>query len=101
VAGNTKGPKRRFGSVRKLPSGSWQARYTGADGLHRSASLTFDTKLAAEQWLVETEADMLQGEWLDPDAGTIKLDEYISRWIKERDLKPRTREEYERTSGCT
>jgi integrase len=39
---------------------------------------------------------MLKGEWLDPDAGTVKLDEYITRWIKERDLKPRTREEYER-----
>jgi integrase len=96
VAGNTKGRKRRFGSVRKLPSGSWQARYIGPDGLPRKAPNTFDTKRAAEQWLVETEAEMLKGEWLDPDAGTVKLDEYITRWIKERDLKPRTREEYER-----
>jgi integrase len=96
VAGNTKGRKRRFGSVRKLPSGSWQGRYTGTDGLYRNAPFTFGTKRAAEQWLVETEADMLKGEWLDPDAGTIKLDEYVSRWTKERDLKARTREEYER-----
>jgi integrase len=81
---------------RKLPSGSWQARYIGPDGLPRKAPNTFDTKRAAEQWLVETEAEMLKGEWLDPDAGTVKLDEYITRWIKERDLKPRTREEYER-----
>ncbi len=96
MAGNTKGRKRRFGSVRKLPSGSWQARYTGPDGLYRNAPSTFDTKRAAEQWLVETEAEMLRGDWLDPDAGTIPLDEYIARWIKERDLKARTREEYER-----
>jgi integrase len=96
VAGNAKGRKRRFGSVRKLPSGSWQARYAGADGLPRNAPFTFDTKRAAEQWLVETEADMLKGDWLDPDAGRIELDEYIARWIKERDLKARTREEYER-----
>ena len=29
-----------------------------------------------------------KGEWLDPDAGTVKLEEYIRRWIKEGDLKP-------------
>src|SRR5215211_6651027 len=29
MAGNSKGSKRRFGSVRKLPSGAFQARYTG------------------------------------------------------------------------
>ncbi|MFC7280049.1 site-specific integrase [Paractinoplanes rhizophilus] len=34
---------------------------------------------------------------MDPDAGKEKLDDYITRWIKERDLKPRTREEYERS----
>jgi integrase len=96
VAGNTKGRKRRFGSVRRLPSGSWQARYLGADGVPRKAPSTFDTKKAAEQWLVETEAEILKGEWIDPDAGTITLDEYITRWIQERDLKARTREEYER-----
>jgi integrase len=96
VAGNTKGRKRRFGSVRKLPSRSWQARYTGSDGLPRTAPSPFDTKRAAEQWLVETEAEMLRGEWLDPDAGKVKLGEYVDRWIKERDLKARTREEYER-----
>jgi integrase len=96
VSGNTKGRKRRFGSVRQLPSGSWQARYTGPDGFLRTGSAPFDTKRAAEQWLVEVESNILKGEWIDPDAGKIELDEYITRWIKERDLKPRTREEYER-----
>ncbi|MFG2060464.1 tyrosine-type recombinase/integrase [Micromonospora sp. NPDC048871] len=96
MAGNTKGRKRRFGSVRKLPSGAWQARYTAPDGLPRKAPSTFDTKRAAEQWLVETEAEMLRGEWLDPDAGKITLSEYADRWMRERDLKARTREEYER-----
>lgn len=96
MAGNTKGRKRRFGSVRKLPSGAWQARYTGPDGLPRKAPTTFGTKRAAEQWLVETEAEMLRGEWLDPDAGKISLGEYADRWMHERDLKARSREEYER-----
>jgi integrase len=96
VSGNAKGRKRRFGSVRTLPSGAYQARYTGPDGLTRNGPAPFDTKRAAEQWLVETEAEILKGTWIDPDAGKEKLDDYITRWIKERDLKPRTREEYER-----
>jgi integrase len=45
---------------------------------------------------VETEAEMLRGEWLDPNAGKIPFGEYIERWLRERDLKARTREEYER-----
>ncbi|RZU73463.1 site-specific recombinase XerC [Micromonospora kangleipakensis] len=96
MAGNAKGRKRRFGSVRKLPSGAWQARYTGADGLPRKAPTTFDTKRSAEQWLVEMEAELLRGEWLDPDAGKVTLAAYADRWVRERDLKARTREEYVR-----
>lgn len=96
MGGNLRGRKRRFGSVRKLPSGNYQARYTGPDGLPRKAPHSFETKRAAEQWLVETEAELLQGAWLDPDAGSISFSEYAARWVKDRDLKPRTREEYER-----
>ncbi|MBF9129307.1 site-specific integrase [Plantactinospora sp. S1510] len=96
MGGNAKGRKRRFGSVRKLPSGKFQARYTGPDGLPRKAPASFDTKRAAEQWLVETEAELLRGEWLDPDAGRVTLTEYAEGWVKDRDLKARTREEYER-----
>jgi len=96
VSGNSKGRKRRFGSVRQLPSGRWQARYAGPDGLQRKAPRTFGTKRAAEQWLVETEAQVLRGGWLDPDAGNVPLGEYADQWIRERDLRPRTREEYQR-----
>jgi hypothetical protein len=34
---NDKGRRRRFGAVRALPSGQWQARYRGPDGLMRAA----------------------------------------------------------------
>jgi hypothetical protein len=72
LSGNSKGRKRRFGSVRGLPSGKWQARYTGPDGLIRKAPRLFDNMRAAERWLVETEAEMLRGDWLDPDAGRVR-----------------------------
>lgn len=96
MAGNDKGSRRRFGSVRQLASGKWQARYTAPDGLPRKAPRPLDTKRAAERWLVETEAEILRGDWLDPDAGKITLTEFAARWVRERDLKARTREEYER-----
>jgi len=36
---------RRFGNVRKLQSGRWQARYQGPDGLMRSAPETFGSNV--------------------------------------------------------
>ena len=96
LSGNSKGRKRRFGSVRGLPSGKWQARYTAPDGLIRKAPRLFNSMRAAERWLVETEAEMLRGDWLDPDAGRVPIGEYADLWLQERDLKARTREEYGR-----
>lgn len=96
MGGKDTSRKRRFGNVRKLPSGKYQARYTGPDGLSRTAPTSFGTERAAERWLVQTEADILRGDWLDPDAGKVALREYIADWLRDRDLKPRTREEYER-----
>ena len=44
--------RRRFGRVRRLPSGRYQARYLGPDGLDRPAPGTFASKTSAEKWLV-------------------------------------------------
>lgn len=96
MGGNTKGRRRRFGSVRQLPSKRWQARYPGPDGLTRTAPDTFETKGDADAYLVDVEAEMRRGDWIDPDVGKVPLAEYAELWIKERDLKPRSRQEYER-----
>jgi hypothetical protein len=61
--------KRRFGRVRELPSGRWQARYRGPDGIDRPAPRTFDSKTSAERWLTLTEAEIIHGDWTDPEAG--------------------------------
>ena len=42
--------KRRFGRVRRLPSGRFQARYRGPDGVDHPAPTTFGTKTDAEKW---------------------------------------------------
>ena len=90
MAGNNRDRRRRFGSVRQLPSGRWQARYPGPDGLMRPAGRTFDTRTDAERWLSVTEAEILRGDWLDPDAGRVPLSEYAAKWIAERPLAPKT-----------
>jgi hypothetical protein len=45
---NSKGRQRRFGTIRRLPSGRYQARYPGPDGVRRAADDTFATKTAAQ-----------------------------------------------------
>lgn len=41
--------RRRFGHIRRLPSGRFQARYTGPDGVDRPAPRTFRTKAEAAE----------------------------------------------------
>jgi integrase len=88
---NSKGRRRRFGAVRQLPSGRWQARYPGPDGIMRPADDTFAAKTEAETWLTRKEAEILDGDWIDPDAGEILIADYGSTWIDERPgLRPKT-----------
>jgi integrase len=86
--------KRRFGRVRKLPSGRWQARYAGPDGIDRPADETFASKNDAEVWLTLKEAEIRRGDWMDPDAGRIPFGTYAGTWINDQVLKPRTEELY-------
>ncbi len=88
---NSKGRRRRFGAVRRLPSGRWQARYPGPDGIVRPADDTFATKTEAEVWLTRKETELIDGEWIDPDAGLILVPDYGATWIEERaGLRPKT-----------
>ena len=82
--------KRRFGRVRVLASGRYQARYPGPDGIDRPAPQTFATKKDADVWLTLTEAEIRRGEWMDPDAGKVPFGKYAANWINDQVLKPRT-----------
>ncbi|WP_202610563.1 tyrosine-type recombinase/integrase [Herbidospora solisilvae] len=82
---------RRFGSIRKLPSGRFQIRYPGPDGRIRSGTDTYERKGDAERALSLVEAQIIRGEWTDPDRGKIKLKDYAETWISQRPgLRPRT-----------
>jgi integrase len=87
--------KRRFGRVRRLPSGRWQARYAGPDGIDRAADETFGSKGDAEIWLTLKEAEIRNGDWINPDDGKIAFADYARTWIDERPgLRPKTVELY-------
>lgn len=88
--------KRRFGRIRRLPSGRYQARYKGPDSIDRPAPNTFATKTDAEVWLIRKEAEILDGDWLDPDASKVLFADFGASWIAERpNLRPKTFQTYE------
>ena len=78
--------RRHFGSVRKLPSGRYQARYWHAGGRHIAPD-TFATKADALAWLSRSEADIGRAEWLDPAAGKATFAEVAARWLAGDSLK--------------
>ncbi|MER6950267.1 tyrosine-type recombinase/integrase [Nonomuraea sp. NPDC000554] len=86
---------RRFGNIRKLPSGRFQIRYPGPDGRMHTGSTTYATRTDADRALTLIEAQMISGDWTDPDRGKVELGEYTRAWIKERPgLRPKTVELY-------
>lgn len=87
--------KREHGRVRRLPSGRFQARYPGPDGVLRPAPETFATEDDADAWLERTHAEVLLGEWFNPDGGLVPLAEYAAEWLEDRPLAPRTKHLYE------
>ncbi len=95
----SKGARSRFGSIRALPSGRIQARYSGPDGRSHSAPTTFDTKGDAEAWLATVRADIVREAW-NPNTGTrrnaLTLGTYANKWLEGRRLEARSREHYRR-----
>lgn len=67
--------RRDYGTVRRLPSGRWQARYATPAGDRQTAPTTFSTRAAA---------------------ATLTFGEYAAAWLAGRaDLRPRTAELYQ------
>jgi integrase len=97
--------KRTFGSIRKLPSGRFQARYTGPDGVTYAGRtpegrpLTFDARQYAEKYLSRVDADIQADHWVSPDTPKVRnavaqFGTYAETWLAGRDLSPSTRRLY-------
>lgn len=93
-------PNRRgFGYVRKLPNGRYQASYIGPDSLRHNGPKTFEAKADAEAWLADENRLVALGTWTSPKQRATPRDVltfsvYADAWLKDRDLKPRTRQHY-------
>ena len=86
--------RRHFGSVRRLPSGQYQASYWH-DGCRHVGPHTFRTKADAWAYLSGVETAIVRGGWVDPRAGSLSVAEYAESWLRQRtDLRPRTVEKY-------
>ena len=90
--------KRGLGSIRKLPSGKYQVRFTDPNGDRRTARTTFATKSAAEFELTRIRGAIESGTWLvdetpqagDLDPRTITLRELARHWRAQQELVKKT-----------
>jgi Phage integrase, N-terminal SAM-like domain len=71
----------------------WRVRYRDPAGRERARS--FARKVDAERFLRHVEADLVRGQWVDPDHGRTTVEELADRWFATTaTLKPKTREDY-------
>jgi Phage integrase, N-terminal SAM-like domain len=88
--------KRSWGSIRRFPSGRYQARYLDPD-THRFAPApqTFASKGAADRWLNRKRAELDAGTAIDEKAGLKPLsDWWPGYWRSVQSRKPTTRVNY-------
>jgi len=91
------GKRRRFGKIRKLPSGRYQASFIGPSGTRQTAPQTFRTKTDADRWLARVESDLSRGTWLDEGLGRETFGNYARAWLRDHPkMGPRYRETCER-----
>ena len=87
--------RRPFGSIRRLPSGRYQARYPGSDGKRRTAPQTFVTRNEAVGWLALIQRASQTKQQTCSATVEDRLDRYANRWVDERaGLSPSTAELY-------
>src|SRR4051794_8922930 len=73
--------RRRFGYVRRLPSGRWQASYVGTDGQRHVAEVTFPTRTDAGTWLSLVEARIAHGGWTSSMHERLTIEQWSARWL--------------------
>jgi len=61
-------------SIKRQPSGRWQARYRDDTG--REHAQRFDRKVDAERWLHAERSRIDRGDWTDPRLGKVTVGEW-------------------------
>ena len=98
--GNTRGQRAGFGSIRRLPSGRYQARYTGPDGIEHLGPTTFQARADAQAFLALRQSEIIRDEWKPAQEKAQKslltFGDFANDWLRHAQLKPRTRADYQR-----
>ena len=88
--------RRGFGRLRQLPSGRWQAAYTGPDGNVHKAPRTYAVEDDAIGWLNAERRKIDLETWGSVERSDgVTLCQYAERWVEQRQLRPRTKNHYE------
>jgi integrase len=72
--------RRSFGAIRILPSGRYQAHWTGPDGYKHKAPTTFATPAEAETWLAGVRVERAEGSHIDERLSAIRLAFFEAEW---------------------
>lgn len=83
-----------MGSIRRLPSGRWQARWR-PPGARTLRGQTFARRRDAQAFLASVEGSKATGTYRDPTAGRVPLGPYLERFLQTADVRPATRALYE------
>lgn len=97
MARKARSARRGFGAIRRLPSRRYQASYTGPDLVRHKAPQTFETREDAEGWLHRQRAAVNGEDWTPParvKPKAVTVTDYADTWLRDRTLKPRTRQHY-------
>ncbi|ARQ94650.1 integrase [Mycobacterium phage Journey13] len=94
--------RRGWGTLRVQRSGRVQASYVSpVDGKRYYGPRNYDNRMDAEAWLADERRLIECGTWTPPserqkqaEAMSVTVEEYVNRWLEERDLAPSTRELY-------
>src|SRR5664280_1169581 len=85
--------RRKFGTIRKLASGRYQASYVGPDLMRHLAPTTYTAKIDAEGWLHEERKLTEANEWTPPKHRAEKaratqqvpdFETYAMKWVAKR-----------------
>jgi integrase len=82
---------------RTTPAGraikTYRVRWRGPDGRERSK--TFTRKVEADRFCAVIAADLVKGQYVDPDAGKVPFKAYAGGWLKAQTFEETTREAVE------
>ena len=65
----------RFGYIRQLPSGRYQASYQAPDGSRHNAPATYTHKADAQAWVTSERRLIEYGTWTSPKARAEAVEE--------------------------